>query len=517
MPLAYSAVTMGALYLGLAWLLQRRRAAPQALLVEAFIGIGGSLLTLAVPLALDARWNVAAWSVEGTALIWLGCRQHRLLPRLAGMLLILGCGLIAATRFDLSQGHASLPLIDYAGFVLLSVASLAAACILQRYRERLRSFEPPIGTALLFWGLWWWSAGSLSEIAQLWPRQVLAGALLLLSFTTFLCSEIHRRTQLASAQFAALLQLPLMLWVAIIAVGSSDHPAAGAGWLGWPVAFLALIGLMVRHEGPPRKLLANGLHAGATWLFCALASWEAAFQIQRAVAGSDAWAMTAWVLVPLVVLGLLPRLVTRVSWPYLKHRDAYLFVVGAGLALYVCVWGVFTNVSASGDFAPLPYCPFLNPLDLAQALALLVLWRYWRYVRAEQSPGHSYIDHRLPVPALGALAFLWLNAVLLRTLHQWFGVPYGWDALLDSTLVQTSLSIFWTLLAFLMMLIAARRHHRVVWLVGASLLGVVIAKLFLVDLSRVGSIERIVSFVGVGLLMLVIGYISPLPPAREAQ
>jgi uncharacterized membrane protein len=39
--------------------------------------------------------------------------------------------------------------------------------------------------------------------------------------------------------------------------------------------------------------------------------------------------------------------------------------------------------------------------------------------------------------------------------------------------------------------------------------------LFLVDLSRVGTIERIVSFVGVGVLMLVIGYFSPLPPAAD--
>ena len=29
------------------------------------------------------------------------------------------------------------------------------------------------------------------------------------------------------------------------------------------------------------------------------------------------------------------------------------------------------------------------------------------------------------MPALAALAFIWLNAVLLRTLHQWFAVPFG--------------------------------------------------------------------------------------------
>jgi uncharacterized membrane protein len=36
--------------------------------------------------------------------------------------------------------------------------------------------------------------------------------------------------------------------------------------------------------------------------------------------------------------------------------------------------------------------------------------------------------------------------------------------------------------------------------------------LFFIDLSNVGGVERIVSFMGVGLLMLVIGYVSPVPP-----
>jgi uncharacterized membrane protein len=82
--------------------------------------------------------------------------------------------------------------------------------------------------------------------------------------------------------------------------------------------------------------------------------------------------------------------------------------------------------------------------------------------------------------------------------------------------VQTCLSLFWTVLALTAMLIAARKGVRIVWLVGAALLVLVIAKLFLIDLSRIGSVERIISFVGVGLLMLVVGYFSPLPPARES-
>ncbi|MBC8119662.1 MAG: DUF2339 domain-containing protein, partial [Burkholderiaceae bacterium] len=41
----------------------------------------------------------------------------------------------------------------------------------------------------------------------------------------------------------------------------------------------------------------------------------------------------------------------------------------------------------------------------------------------------------------------------------------------------------------------------------------VVVKLFFVDLSAQGTIERIVSFVGVGLLIMLIGYLAPVPPA----
>ena len=46
-------------------------------------------------------------------------------------------------------------------------------------------------------------------------------------------------------------------------------------------------------------------------------------------------------------------------------------------------------------------------------------------------------------------------------------------------------------------------------------MGVVVAKLFVIDLDGVGTIERIVSFIGVGVLMLVIGYVAPLPAKSE--
>jgi uncharacterized membrane protein len=61
------------------------------------------------------------------------------------------------------------------------------------------------------------------------------------------------------------------------------------------------------------------------------------------------------------------------------------------------------------------------------------------------------------------------------------------------------------------------RARRPLWLAGAALIGVVVAKLFLVELSDQAGLERIVSFIGVGILLLVVGYFAPLPPKTSTR
>jgi uncharacterized membrane protein len=67
------------------------------------------------------------------------------------------------------------------------------------------------------------------------------------------------------------------------------------------------------------------------------------------------------------------------------------------------------------------------------------------------------------------------------------------------------------------MVVGAHLVRRAVWLVGAALMVVVVAKLFLVDLGNTGTLARVVSFLGVGLLLLVVGYFAPVPPRAEAD
>jgi hypothetical protein len=121
--------------------------------------------------------------------------------------------------------------------------------------------------------------------------------------------------------------------------------------------------------------VANALNALPAWLFCALLSWETAWLVNTAVGASDMWPAAAWAAIPALFLALLPRLVTRVTWPFARNRVAYLFVTGVGMVLYLGVWSLATNATSLGDTAPLPYVPVLNPLDLAQAFVLLILFR----------------------------------------------------------------------------------------------------------------------------------------------
>jgi uncharacterized membrane protein len=516
MSLAYSAIILSALYLTVAYVLKRRQGDSHKLLFESFMALSVAFLTLAVPLALDARWNAATWALEGAALIWVGCRQNRLLPRLFGALLNVAAAALTLSEFNLSNNHPTLPLGDYFGILVQSGAAIFSARTLQSNRQHLKELEPLVRDALYWGGLALWTLASVSELHRL-PACEMAATLLLVTFTTLASSELHRRTQLGAAGVAALLQLPAMLGFAAFASFNLPHPFADGGWWGWPPAFAALYFLMFRHEGEARAWLAKSLNSGVTWLFCALLSWELAWQVKAHIAAGDTWPTAVWIVIPALFLWRLPKLVTRVRWPFARNRESYLFVAGVGVALYLAAWSLFTNATSAGDTAPLPYVPLLNPLDLAQMLILLALLRYWRFLRAVDSPGSARIDKRVPLPALATLAFIWLNALLLRSLHQWFGVALDLGDLMASTLVQTCLSLFWTVLALITMLVAARRRERIVWLVGAALLVVVIAKLFLIDLSRIGSVERIISFVGVGLLMLVVGYFSPLPPAREPR
>jgi uncharacterized membrane protein len=177
-------------------------------------------------------------------------------------------------------------------------------------------------------------------------------------------------------------------------------------------------------------------------------------------------------------------------------------------------------VAQPGTPYPWPYLPVLNPFDLAMLFAMLTALLSLAVLRRDrQSAQVAAVAPVLPLyRTLLAVTFFALTTLaLVRGVHHFAGVPWDRQALYDSVVVQTALSIYWGLLGFAGMLWGARRAQRPIWLIGAGFMALVVVKLFLIDLGNTGTVERIVSFIGIGILLLVVGYFAPVPPRRAAD
>tara|TARA_B110000305_G_C19132242_1_gene489494 strand:- start:306 stop:731 length:426 start_codon:yes stop_codon:yes gene_type:complete len=117
----------------------------------------------------------------------------------------------------------------------------------------------------------------------------------------------------------------------------------------------------------------------------------------------------------------------------------------------------------------------------------------------------------------GVLGFIWLNCILLRSLYHYVGIPYDIPSMSHNITVQISISILWTILGMLAMLLASRKQLRTLWIVGGSLVAIVLVKMVTIDLGASGTIERIISFLVVGSLLVTMGYFSPIPEKLDKK
>src|SRR5215469_999200 len=517
--LAYSALTLSAFYIALGWTLRRHQQEMLRLLVEAFLALGVAFVTLAIPCALECRWTAASWALEGAAIAWVGLRQDRRLAIVSGIALQLLAAAAYAWESLGSQVELQGTLFlnnHYLAAMLVSAGGIAIAAMLRREGPAWLEKDRPILSAWLFiWRLLWWCGGGYIEIqSHVAPSGQLAAHVAYFGVAALILTLLGARLAWTMARVASLLLLPVLAFFAFESLTTLSHPLQDGGWWGWPLSFaLAYLGLRRDEEGAPARLR-TVVHALGVWLVIWAITGELVWQAAQLVTEGPAWSQALLGLIPAAALLALAIQVSSPRWPFAGRAVAYVAIAGGGLALFLAGWSVYADFAFDGSAAPLAYIPIASPMDIGQGLGILALTSHWRAI--ERTWGeHMSIDWRRALPGLVALlAFAWLNVLLLRTLHQYAEVPYTPEGVGASTLAQTSLTIFWTTLALVAMAWATRSGRRIVWLCGATLLGVVTLKLFVVDLSRTGTVLRIVSFLGVGVLMLVIGYLSPIPPRR---
>jgi uncharacterized membrane protein len=337
---------------------------------------------------------------------------------------------------------------------------------------------------------------------------------LFLTVSALLASWVAARLHWALARRAALAALPLLILPAIAVALAGKHPAAGLGALAWPVAILLQYWLFRRDEACLGRLL-PAAHALLAGLAAALLMWECHWQVRHAGL-SQVWALSVAGAIPGgLLLGVL-QLRGRLAWPVEAHRAIYTAWVCAVLFAGQLLPVAYLNLGTDGAAEPLAYVPLVNPVDLVTAFALLTTF-YWLQALGQREDLHGAAMLRAALIALGAAAFVASTIGLLRALHHLGGVPWQWQALSASVLVQAALSVYWGLLSFVAMVAGARSARRWLWFTGAGLMAGVVGKLFLVDLGNTGSVERIVSFIATGALLLVVGYLAPVPPRQAGN
>ena len=510
--MAFSALALSAFYLALGWLLVGRRRDSLRLLIEAYLALGVAFATLAIPLALEGRWTATCWALEGTAVFWFGLRQQRRLAVAAGVLLQFAAGVAYVTHESGLGALRPLANSHFMAAVIVSIGGLATAALARHGEAMLRTWRAALSAILLYWGLAWWLFAWLAEVDRFVPSVYQpAAALCCIAISAAWLSLLADLLNWSAAKLPPLALFPWLILTALL-WGGHHHPAAAGGWWAWPIGTFIAYATLKRHESIVSAAWRRALHVASLWLLSALVTWECAWQVQQVTGG--AWALATWGAVPALLLLCLPALSRQSFWPFAKHRDSYTSAGAFGIAVYLCVWLLATNLLSDGDASPLPYVPLLSPLDAAGGVGLIAIANW--LLRLPPLAGADWLvtNRRAWFGIAAAVTFCWLSTMLLRSVHHFGGIRYEFTPMMESTLTQSSLSIFWTVMALAAMLWSARHGHRLPWFCGAVLMGIVVVKLFAVDLSHIGTVPRIVSFLGVGTLMLVLGYFSPLPPNK---
>ena len=517
MPLALSALGAAAIYALLAAALRRREQFASLVDTYAVLAVGFS--TLSVPLALSARATASVFALEGAALVWLGLRQDRRLPQISGLLLQLAAAAAYVAGIGgMGSGFSQSGILDtvantpianpaFMGALLIALAGFATAWT---YRNE---HDGGLVGLLTLWAFGWWSFAGAQEIVDhiAYPDRVDA-LFAFVAFTGWMAAELRRREdRMTAAGGIAAAALALGIPAALLLPLVHDHPFAGFGAAAW-LAY-AVLGwrslICLRDTGAGVRFVAHG-----GWLW----SWVVAIGVTTAYFAGEAEMGDGWVwgsfVLPVLVFAALLQLRPALLAPPLAEAGGHDGFNDYRRALLASAWVVLgigwgASLFFSGDSKPLPWMSLLNPLELLQVATLALLaQRVWA--------GRGTMGSQTGVAVFALAAFAWVTFATLRATHHWGGTDWS-PSMLDDSVVQTALTVVWSVLGVLGWIFGSKRGDRLLWGAGAVLMGVVLLKLLLIDRGHLGNLFGIVSFIAYGLLCTAVGYFAPAPPRRAAS
>lgn len=487
--------------------------------------------TAAVWLRLGLLLTVGLWAVRGAALIWIASRRGWMPIATAGLAMQVAAGIAAALKMidDADQSSPGsfefwadeTPVLNqYFGVaVLLAVCGVASAVIVYRSSSALGELRVPLMWLSLLWGVGWWLYAAAAQIWVVTDDYRLWGLSLLVVGTLSAVVAAGRALRWDELEWAGVLMLPTLGVALVIALATKDYPTADWGWTAWTIMIVAYVAFL-RTGGD--RLNATGLYGGLYGVLSVFLAAEVYGQLEQVADGE--WPLYGAAAAVLLWLEASLRARPVASWfvgdgwrcclLYGVTPVAWAVAAGVGLAV----------LNHHGNVDPLPFLPILNPIDIFAAASVILLLRWKREMVAELSDDEDNLTPAIgsllrisatPWPAalsVAGVAVLTMSAA--RTVHHWADVPFDLRSLVYSTELQVALSILWAATALAAMVVGVKAADRRIWIVGASWMGVVVIKLFLIDLASLAALPKAGSFIGVGIVLLIVGYLAPVPPSQ---
>jgi uncharacterized membrane protein len=389
---------------------------------------------------------------------------------------------------------------QWLGAAILSFAAFALALLHERHRKVVG-----LHVVLFALGGFWWLVGGLTQMDRA-HETIGAWQFAILYLGVGAAGFAVLRAQLAWDRLNWMVGAIALMGLAMVPYAQSEFgtPFTAASLPGWAVYALAMgYALWQARAGTQRSLVVA--HLAALWsLGLALTLQAGHFASVNNLA--QGWRFLAELAPAALMTTALWRYPAIAAWPRAQAFPRYAIGWFLPVLLVLAVAWV-AGLFAEGDASPLPYLPLVNPLELA-LLGLAGLMG--GFVR-DRMPDAAPMLRGWPL-----LAFAFLTIATLRAVHHLHGEPWG-PAVLDSGFSQAALTIVWSMVGVGAWIYGSRRLSREVWMGGAALMGLVLAKLLLVDRLYWGDLSGIVSFLAVGALLVGVGWIAPSPPrARTA-
>jgi uncharacterized membrane protein len=490
---------MALFYGGLAYI-AHRRGIENIRLALFSLGIALVFLTIAIPAQLgDKAWTTIAWAAQGTVLIWLSLRLRMPLLRVFSYLVFAAVA-VRLLFFDTFVGLRTVTPVFNERFLafLVSIAAMyLTGYLVWRSREILTESEKKSGSIypifLVVANLFsMWVIGA--EVIDYNPGLHEAWHLFFLVILAGLITLYHVIWRRPSQTFDQVLLVINAAFYVVISVIVWEDLRTWMGSLYFILSFffggLAYVSIRRGIDFNRLGLFAFGI---AALLF------TAAIPIQL---GDKAWTTIAWAAQGTVFM-----------WLSLKLRMPLFricsYIVFAAVAVRLLFFDTTLDIRT--------FTPVLNERFLAFLVSIaatyLVSYILWRkkesLTEREQNAWSIY-----PAFLIAANFFtIWLLSV-----EVWGYFSKQLTELTTSEYTGTvgaglrsarnlSLTALWAVYAVILLVVGIIRRSRFIRIIGLGLLAIPIFKVFLYDVFALEQLYRIIAFIGLGVLLVVSGYL----------